>query len=111
MNKEFHYYGNTTVCYLYDKFTNKVFKGVSVCTSQDTYNKKLGEDIAKLKALHKLQTFKMKLFSSLIDEIENWKSVEEDVREQYQNVSAKAERTFKRLTELTYGLKKEENDE
>ena len=105
MNKQFYFYGNTVVCYLYDKYTNKTFKGVAVCSPEDTYDRNTGMEIAKLKALHKLQVYKMKQLSRLKDKIDNWKSIEDEVNEQYNLSVDKPETGWNQLINLTNGLK------
>jgi len=105
MNKEFYFYGNTVVCYLYDRHTDRTFKGVAVCSPEDTYDRNTGMEIAKLKALHKLQVYKMKKLSEIKDMITYWKSIEDEVSEQYKLSVDKAEKVWDQLINITNDIK------
>ena len=76
----FKYYGNTTVFYLWDKKTERYFKGTSVCRDNDQYDKEFGETLARAKAVYKMRAWKAAYFQELLDMIENGKEMEPEVK-------------------------------
>ena len=100
----FQVYGNTVVCYLYDKQTGKTFKGVAVCQPEDTFDEELGKKIAKLKAIHKMQTYNAKCFGDLLEWAQTWATQIEDLKAEYSRWMSKSEHTYDRLMETLVPL-------
>ena len=93
-------YGNTTVFYLWDKEMKLFFKGVAVCSENDTFDAAIGEKLARAKAVYKMRLFKANALSNLLSSIENFKNVEAEVRTEYEYWRDKAQESATLVNEL-----------
>ena len=96
----FKYYGNTTVFFLWDKDTERYFKGVATCREGDEYRKEFGEVLARAKAVYYMRQYKANALQEVIDEIEAAKAVEQEVRDQLKYFTEKSQESFELVNQL-----------
>lgn len=97
----FKYYGMTTVFFLWDKDTNKYFKGVAVCRDGEAkYKKEFGEALARAKAVYKMRQYKAADLQNFLTEIEEGKAIEAEVRKQLQYFTEKSQESFELIEQL-----------
>lgn len=93
-------YGNTTVFYLWDKEMKLFFKGVAVCSENDTFDEAIGEKIARAKAVYKMRLFKANALSNLLSDIEKAKAIEKETRTEYEYWCNKAQESAELVNKL-----------
>lgn len=54
-----------------EEFNNKIFVGVSHCSYKDTFDEKVGCEIARIRAIKKLEQYKMQLIKKRIEQCQN----------------------------------------
>ena len=96
----FKYYGNTTVFFLWDKDTERYFKGVATCRDGDEYRKEFGEALARAKAVYHMRTYKANALADTLEDIETAKTMEQEVRDQLKYFTNKAQESFELVNQL-----------
>lgn len=68
-----------------DEFPGKIFVGLAICSPEDLYDEKTGCEIARIRAMrkleqHKIQSYKQQLkgLQNLANEIVEWQKKRED---------------------------------
>ena len=86
-----------TIFELWDRDSNRYFKGVAVCKAEDTFSEEIGIRIARQKAVLKMRSWKARRCKDALDRIARLKQLEAKVSEQYEYWQSKTEAAFSTL--------------
>lgn len=98
-------YDKTVVYYLWEKHSQRYFKGASVCQSGDKFDMELGVKIARQKAVTKMHSWMARCFEERLEMIQKVKELEPEIAKQHNYWRSKAEESFNRLVNTLNELK------